>query len=105
MLFNSVEYAVFLPIVAGIYYCLEKRLQNLFLIAASLFFYGWWDWRFCALLVFSIALDYTCALRLVGAGSRAKYYLWLSLGGNLGVLGLFKYFYFLQLRSPNFCEL
>lgn len=94
MLFNSIEYVVFLPIVVGIYYCLEKRLQNLFLIAASLFFYGWWDWRFCALLVFSIALDYTCALRLVGAGSRAKYYLWLSLGGNLGVLGFFKYFDF-----------
>ncbi len=94
MLFNSIEFAVFLPIVVGIYYSLEKRLQNLFLVAAGFFFYGWWDWQFCGLLAFSILLDYNCALGLRRDPGRAKSYLALSLAGNLGVLGLFKYFDF-----------
>ncbi len=94
MLFNSIEFAVFLPIVVGIYYSLETRLQNFFLVAAGFFFYGWWDWRFCGLLAFSIVLDYACALRMRGEPERAKVYLGLSLCGNLGVLGFFKYFDF-----------
>ena len=94
MLFNSIEFAVFLPIVVGIYYSLEKRLQNLFLVAAGFFFYGWWDWRFCGLLAFSIVLDYTCALRIRSKPERAKLFLGLSLCGNLGVLSFFKYFDF-----------
>ena len=94
MLFNSIEFAVFLPIVVGIYYSLETRLQNLFLVAAGFFFYGWWDWRFCGLLAFSIVLDYMCALRMRREPERAKVYLGLSLCGNLGVLGFFKYFDF-----------
>ena len=102
MLFNSIEFAVFLPIVVGIYYSLEKRLQNLFLVAAGFFFYGWWDWRFCGLLAFSIVLDYSCALRIRAKPERAKLFLGLSLCGNLGVLSFFKYFDFF---AASFAEL
>ena len=61
MLFNSVAFFIFLPIVFEIYWSLKKslKLQNAFLILASYVFYGWWDWRFLALIIFSTLLDYS----------------------------------------------
>ena len=55
MLFNSIEYIVFLPIVFAIYWLLRNhlRLQNLFVVLASYVFYGWWDWRFLILIAFT----------------------------------------------------
>lgn len=99
MLFNSVDFAVFLPVVFIIYwYILIKRLafQNLFLVAASYFFYGWWDWRFLSLIFFSTIVDYTVGMRLVKVNtpSKRKILLLTSIVVNLGFLGFFKYYNF-----------
>lgn len=96
MLFNSIEFLIFLPIVLVIYYALKTRSQNIFLVAASYFFYGWWDWRFCGLLAFSTVLDYFCALGMADSQNerRRRLCIWLSILGNLGVLGFFKYYNF-----------
>ena len=63
---------------------------------ASYFFYGFWDWRFLGLIVFSTLLDFTCGRVIHGSksDSKRKLWLWLSVAGNLGVLGFFKYFNF-----------
>lgn len=99
MLFNSVDFAIFLPVVFLIYwFVLNKnlRLQNFFLIVASYFFYGWWDWRFLSLIAFSSTVDY-----LVGVGfsrtddpRRRKILMIISICVNLGFLGFFKYYNF-----------
>ena len=90
MLFNSVAFFLFLPIVFAIYWAIQRslRLQNTFLVLASYIFYGWWDWRFLGLIIFSTLLDYTLSRNM----NKVK--LWLSLIGNLGVLGFFKYYNF-----------
>ena len=63
---------------------------------ASYFFYGFWDWRFLGLIVFSTLLDFTCGrvIHRSKSDSERKLWLWLSVAGNLGVLGFFKYFNF-----------
>lgn len=97
MFFNSWEYAVFLPAVVLVYYCLNLRAQNLLLLAASYLFYGFWDWRFLTLLWLSTAVDFTVAraMRQHPLGSQArKRLLLISLCTNLGLLGFFKYFNF-----------
>ena len=90
MLFNSIAFFLFLPIVFAIYWAIQRslRLQNTFLVLASYIFYGWWDWRFLGLIIFSTLLDYTLSRNM----NKVK--LWLSLIGNLGVLGFFKYYNF-----------
>ncbi|MAO46657.1 MAG: membrane-bound O-acyltransferase family protein [Crocinitomicaceae bacterium] len=90
MLFNSIAFFIFLPIVFAIYWWLKNslKLQNAFLILASYVFYGWWDWRFLALIIFSTLLDYFLSLRM----TKPKFI--LSLIGNLGVLAVFKYYNF-----------
>jgi len=98
MLFNSTPFLVFLAVVFCAYYFLGRRGQNLWLLLASYFFYGWWDWRFCSLLILSTLLDYTCGLQIAGSssiGTRRKW-LFASVAGNLTVLGLFKYFNFFR---------
>lgn len=100
MLFNSLEFLIFLPIVLTFYYLLPHRGQNAFLVVASLVFYASWDWRFLFPLLFSTTIDYFCAARIDalierGASMQArKKYLYLSLITNLGLLGFFKYFNF-----------
>jgi D-alanyl-lipoteichoic acid acyltransferase DltB (MBOAT superfamily) len=97
MLFNSVEFAIFLPIVLAVYYLLPHRGQNRFLLLASCLFYAAWDWRFLFPLLFSTIIDYYSASRmetLIIAGapkSALKKYLILSVVTNLGLLGFFKY--------------
>ena len=96
MLFNSLEFAIFFPLVLGLYVCFRRRGQNLLLLAASYLFYGWWDWRFLSLIFVSTVVDYFCG-RAIGATTepkRRKRWLWLSVGVNLGILGFFKYFDF-----------
>ena len=100
MLFNSLEFLVFLPVVLAVYYLLPHRGQNAFLVVASCFFYASWDWRFLFPLLFSTTVDYFCAARMeasVGRGeplaARRKFLL-ISLVANLGLLGFFKYFNF-----------
>ena len=67
MLFNSIDFAIFLPIVFILYWFVTAKhlkLQNLLLVGASYFFYAFWDWRFLSLIVFSTVLDFIVALLL-----------------------------------------
>ncbi len=99
MLFNSIDFAVFLPIVFVLYwYVFNKtlRIQNFLIVIASYFFYGWWDWRFLILILFSTFVDYIIGRRL-GQENRPqvkKLLLWTSISVNLGFLGVFKYYNF-----------
>ncbi|WP_116126795.1 MBOAT family O-acyltransferase [Lewinella sp. IMCC34183] len=99
MLFNSLDFAVFLPLVFFAYWAIPGsriRWQNALLLAASYVFYGWWDWRFLALLAGSSAVDYLVgrALGRTQDPGRRRVWLGLSLLVNLGVLFTFKYFGF-----------
>lgn len=99
MLFNSVSFAIFLPIVFIIYWLANRKnlqFQNFLLLAASYFFYACWDWRFLFLLIFSTALDYFTGLKIHEAQNKnaKKFWLWLSILINLGFLGVFKYYNF-----------
>ena len=99
MLFNSLEFAVFLPIVFCIYWFLAHRnlrIQNAFLLVASYIFYGWWDWRFLALIVISSSLDYFVGIGLGRSNNEAhrKRLLLSSVLINIGLLAFFKYFNF-----------
>ena len=96
MSFNSLTFAILLASVLALYWRLTRRGQNILLLAASYLFYGWWDWRFLSLLVYSSLLDYWVALRIDGAPSQSVKRRWLavSLVGNLALLGGFKYCHF-----------
>ena len=106
MLFNSLDFAVFLPAVFILYWfvCARNlRLQNLLIVIASYFFYACWDWRFLSLILISTIVDYAVGLALWREEGRLerKTLLWVSIGANLGMLGFFKYYnFFLQ----NFIE-
>ncbi|WP_136480571.1 MBOAT family O-acyltransferase [Cognatitamlana onchidii] len=96
MLFNSIDFAWFLPIVFVIYWLVVNkriRYQNLLIVIASYVFYGWWDWRFLFLIAFSSVVDYFIG-RLLSTEERTnkrKLLLWISIVVNLGLLGFFKY--------------
>jgi len=99
MLFNSIDFAIFLPIVFILYWFLVNKnlkLQNLLLVVASYFFYGWWDWRFLSLILISTLVDYLIGLRFLREDNKTKrkILLWTSILINLGILGFFKYFNF-----------
>jgi len=99
MLFNSIEFALFLPITFVIYWFVvgnNLKIQNLFLVAAGYFFYAWWDWRFLSLLILSSLIDFGIGLTLSKTESKnkRKIILWLSILMNIGILGFFKYFNF-----------
>lgn len=98
MLFNSISFAIFLPIVFALYWMFSKnmKLQNLLLLVASFYFYSCWDWRFAFLLSFSIFLDYYSGIKIEEAKQQSskKFWLTLSIGINLGFLGFFKYYNF-----------
>jgi len=99
MLFNSLNFALFLPIVFILYWFATKgnlRLQNILLLVSSYFFYACWDWRFMFLLIFSTLLDYYTGIKIHEAANQRKklFWLWLSIGINLGFLGVFKYYNF-----------
>ena len=99
MLFNSLDFAIFLPIVFILYwFVFNKSLkwQNLLVAAASYFFYGWWDWRFLSLILFSTLVDYFVGVYLgkTEKPSKRKLLLWISILVNLGFLGFFKYYNF-----------
>ncbi len=96
MLFNSLDFALFLPIVFALYWFIPfKRIsgQNALIVIASYVFYGWWDWRFLGLILLSTLTDYGVGLLLgkTTRQERRKALLWISIGLNLGLLGFFKY--------------
>ena len=75
MAFNSLEFVVFLPIVFAVYWLLpahSRRWRNGWLLLASYFFYGWWDWRFLGLIVASTLVDYVAALAIAASSTRSK---------------------------------
>jgi len=107
MLFNSIEFILFFPLVFLVYWYLlgnNIKLKNAFLLLASYIFYGWWDYRFLALIATSSLVDYLCALGMERVQrewgdskqgyKRKKIYLLTSLTVNLGMLGVFKYYNF-----------
>ncbi|MTH17554.1 MBOAT family O-acyltransferase [Flavobacterium sp. LC2016-01] len=107
MFFNSLAFAIFLPIVFFLYWFVfnkTKSTQNALLIIASYYFYSCWDWRFLFLLVFSTFLDYYTGIQIEKGKSEnsRKFWFWLSIIVNLGFLGIFKYYNFF---AASFSEL
>lgn len=99
VLFNSFQFMLFLPLVFIGYWLLRNRLtmQNLLVVAASYIFYGWWDWRFLLLIAFTTACSYASGILM----KRGKLVLWLNVGLNLAILGLFKYYDFFAQSFAN----
>ncbi len=106
MLFNSLTFLLFLPIVFAAYWSLKGSLrwQNILVVVASYVFYGWWDWRFLLLIAFTTACSYASGLLIAGSDSRRqkKFWMWLNIAINLGILAIFKYFDFF---AANFAAL
>jgi len=99
MLFNSFEFAVFLPIVFFIYWFVANKnlvIQNAFLLIFSYIFYGWWDWRFLLLLVILSLINYSVGIWIEKNKSDFKRKFWLIIGliANIGALAFFKYYNF-----------
>tara|TARA_B110000483_G_C18176634_1_gene535301 strand:+ start:699 stop:2147 length:1449 start_codon:yes stop_codon:yes gene_type:complete len=99
MLFNSIDFAIFLPIVFILYWFLTNKnlkLQNLLIVVASYLFYGWWDYRFLLLILFSTIVDYSVGISLLKQENKTKRKILLgtSILVNLGFLGFFKYYNF-----------
>ncbi|PKP12496.1 MAG: membrane-bound O-acyltransferase family protein [Bacteroidetes bacterium HGW-Bacteroidetes-3] len=99
MLFNSIDFAIFLPIVFVLYWFVTNKnlkLQNFLIVVASYVFYGWWDWRFLSLIIFSTGVDYLVGILLSNEKNeiKRKALLWTSIIVNLGFLGFFKYYNF-----------
>ena len=99
MLFNSIDFAIFLPIVFVLYWFVANKslkYQNALIVAASYLFYGWWDWRFLSLILFSTIVDYLVGrrLKIENKENRRKALLWTSILMNLGFLCFFKYYNF-----------
>jgi alginate O-acetyltransferase complex protein AlgI len=99
MRFDSLDFALFFPLVFVLYWTVSRRsvhVQNSMLLGASYFFYACWDWRFLFLLAFSTALDFVSGLLIHGSPTKARKRTWLliSVCVNLGFLGLFKYYDF-----------
>ncbi len=100
MLFNSIEFAIFLPIVFILYWFVfnrNLRLQNLFVVVASYVFYGWWDWRFLLLIALTSFCSWGSGLLIDKYRSDNGKAKWISTANivlNLGILALFKYYDF-----------
>ena len=99
MLFNSLGFGIFLPIVFLLYWLVTNKnlkAQNLLLLLSSYFFYACWDWRFLFLLIFSTGLDFYTGIKLDNSQNQGakKFWFWLSIIVNLGFLLVFKYFNF-----------
>ncbi len=105
MLFNSIEFLLFLPITFFLYWFVfnvNLRLQNALVVVASYLFYGWWDWRFLILIAFTSLLSWASGLLIEfffqnKNSHKQKYAKWVSVSNiviNLGILAVFKYFNF-----------
>ena len=97
MLFNSVEFALFLPAVFLLYWLVFNRsirVQNLFIVAASYVFYGWWDWRFLILIAFTSLCSFVTGLLIERHPRQARWISAANIAVNLGILGTFKYYDF-----------
>jgi len=106
MLFNSLHFAIFFPIVAGLYFLCPYRYRWVLLLVASYYFYMAWIPVYALLLLASTVLDYTTGLMMGRTESKAarRKYLYLSLAGNLGLLFFFKYYNFFNDSMRAVCE-
>nr|WKN35520.1 MBOAT family O-acyltransferase [Tunicatimonas sp. TK19036] len=108
MLFNSLEFLLFLPIVFILYWFIfnnNLKRQNLLIVVASYIFYGWWDWRFLFLIFASSLIDFVIGNKLESTyhPTSRKTLLWISICVNLGLLGIFKYYnFFMQSLQDAF---
>lgn len=103
MIFNSIEFAIFLPVVFFLYWFVfdrwmtksknQLRWQNAFVLVASYVFYGWWSWKFLVLIAFTSLCSYLSG-RQMATGRGRKAALWVNIVVNLGILALFKYYDF-----------
>lgn len=106
MLFNSLDFALFLPVIFILYWFVTNkhlRLQNSLIVLSSYVFYGWWDYRFLALILFSTIVDFLIG-RLLNRSENQKHrkqLLLISILVNIGLLGFFKYYNFFV---DNFVE-
>ena len=99
MVFNSLDFFIFLVIVFLLYWLVFKKslkAQNLLLLFASYLFYGWWDWRFLSLILLSTTVDYIVGIKIDANEKKPKRkrWLWVSVFFNVGLLGFFKYYNF-----------
>ncbi len=102
MLFNSIEFAIFLVLTFLLYWFLfnrKRRVRNLFIIIVSYIFYGWWDWRFLLLIAFTSLCSYVSGLIIGHYRDKdnrkgARWACGLNIGVNLAILCLFKYYNF-----------
>ncbi|WP_179351904.1 MBOAT family O-acyltransferase [Winogradskyella vidalii] len=99
MIFNSLDFAIFLPVVFFLYWFVFNKTvdrQNVLVVVASYVFYGWWDYRFLALILFSTIIDFGIGQLLLKTEipKKRELLLWTSISVNLGLLGFFKYYNF-----------
>ncbi|TRZ42531.1 MBOAT family O-acyltransferase [Robertkochia solimangrovi] len=106
MLFNSIEFLIFLPVSFILYWLLFRKnlkIQNTLLVVLSYIFYGAWDYRFLALIFLSTLVDYLVGIQLGKPEQRhRRLWLWTSISFNIGLLGFFKYYNFF---ADSFYEL
>lgn len=119
MLFNSFQFALFLPVVFLLYWFVfdyalrgcrhQLKWQNAFVVVASYVFYGWWDWRFLLLIAFTSLCSWWCGLRIqkgreqaTSKDRKSKAWLILNVVINLLILAVFKYYDFFV---NEFCHL
>ena len=105
MLFNSIDFAIFLPVVFALFWIFARnlKLQTWVLLVSSYIFYGWWDWRFLSLLAFSSILDFYVGRVLYREKNnlRRKFFFMVSMAANLAFLGFFKYYNFFSESFAN----
>ena len=110
MMFNSIEFIIFLPVTFVTYWLLGRRVrwQNLFVVAASYLFYGWWDWRFLLLIAFTTLCSYASGIAIShptiqqrNRGMTPKIFLWANIVLNLLILCTFKYYDFFAQSFAN----
>lgn len=107
MLFNSIEFLFFLPIVL-LGYSILKSYRTSILLLSSYFFYGWWNWSYLILIVLSTVIDYLCSIKISDHPPNSKWrkvFLLISLSANLGSLGFFKYYNFFSTEANRLFEL
>ena len=91
MLFHTWAFAVFFAVVYPVYMLTRgSRFGLYWLFAASYFFYGWWNWSYLLLILYSTLVDWVCVNQMA-KGRRRAVWLVVSLVANLGMLGFFKY--------------
>ena len=93
MIFNSLVFIIFAILFFSLWPWIKglRNIKYFYITVASFIFYGWWDWRFLFLIIFSGLIDYFAAIAIESFPKYRKTFFGLSLLGNLGTLAIFKY--------------